>query len=89
MFKFLKRTICLIMLCAAALAYLVITRGGEPFRWFGDQAETKLERAGERLKEYSEGAAEKAERLKESTRQARESVRTVQDAGESLLPGEH
>jgi len=89
MFKFLRRLLCVAILAICVFGYLVVTRGGEPFRWFGKRAETTLDQVGKKIKDYATSAADNADRLQESSRDAREAVEKLREVRTTVLnPGD-
>ncbi len=76
MFRLLFKVLGLFVLAVIIFLALSLWKGGDPFRWLGQQSE----RAGELLKEKSEELGKEADKLKEK-------VGAVQDTTKKVTEG--
>ena len=75
MFKLLRRLIALALVAGIVFLALSLWRGGDPFRWFGEQSE----KAGEVIRDKSEDIGKKADRIKKQSGELKEATDKVKN----------
>ncbi len=80
MCKLIRKLVCLVILTALIVFIIGLTKGGDPFRWFG----RKSEKVGHILKEKSEKLADEADRLKKTGETIKKEAEEIKKTKEKI-----